>query len=653
MSLVPNYKKIKAVFEDIDRDIVEDENIVIDTIDAKFQERIIQQVEEEYNLSFQFNETKRATMLARLKLYNNQKRNSEAVGDPLMFTVFNTIHASLYTDRLMARWEGRGGDGDEDVEENLNALSDFDYDVMGKDELDYFWNWDAEFFGRGLMLMMDFDRSDGVMAPVPELIDAVTFIRDPRAKSVNGNAQGKGAMRFGGWEVGATYYELKGLPGYFNVGSLRKDKQIRSLMDEAKEARNEAQNRQSNDPNEESLGKYNNYEFQLLNWFTTIKGERYLVTLGNLRTTLVRLIKLPYGRRWPIIDRAFYPMSNDWDGVSIPDLTEDKQRAKAVLLNLGLISAKNDALGQYVYDQIRIKNKNDLNFKNNKFIGVDGPVNNTIAPVQKSTIHQYVNVIMDILDTAAQRATATPEIQQGVPSEQARTLGELNLVSSKVDTRYSMSAKIYGWSERRFWLQWYSQYKLHFKDGIDKKIVRIQGALAPKFRELTRENIVSGTNVDPDLKIESSVVSEAKRVREQQSFSQFASFAIQDPNTNHRFVMKKMAKLNGATKEEVDMIFPSTVDEMQASDENEELNAGKLPKISVNDDHQTHIEVHAKANQTPEAVAHIRAHKKLMVIKRDRPDLFPPKEGLAAPTGPASAGAPAGAPAAASNVRTQ
>ena len=642
MPVTYNYKKIKATFENIDRDIVKDERIVVDTIDDKTQERIIRQVEEEYQLCYPFNEAKRAVMLARLKLYNNQKRDQSTVGDPLMFTVFNTIHASLYTDRLGVAWEGRGGSGDEEIEENLNQLSEFDYDVTGKDELDYYWNWDAEFFGRGLVLQMGFDRSPGVMAPVSELIDAVTFIRDPRAKSVNGNMQGKGAMRFGGWEVGATYYELKGLPGYFNIGSLRKEKHIQSLMDEARQARDEAQNRTTFDPSEEALGKYNNYEFTLLNWFTTIRGERYLVTLGNMRTAIVRLVKIPYnsGKRWPMQDRAFYPMSNDWDGVSIPDLTEDKQRAKAVLLNLGLISAKNDALGQYLYDQTRIKNKNDLNFKNNKFIGVDGRVDNAMQPVQKSTVHQYVNMIMDILDTSAQRATATPEIQQGIPSETQRTLGELNLVSSKVDTRYSMSAKIYGWSERRYWLQWYMQYKLHFKDKIDKKIVRIQGALAPKFREFTRENIISF--VDPDLKVESLVVSEATRVREQQGFSQFASFAIQDPENNRRYIMKHMAKLNGMNKEQINMMFPPTVDEMQATDENDELNASKLPKISVQDNHQEHIEVHNKANQTPEMVAHIRAHKKLMVIKRDRPDLFPPAESpVQAPTGQASAGASA------------
>ena len=165
------FEKLKKEYKEIDRKIVEGDAIVDDKIDTDTQVRIAEQVNEEYDSCIRFNETKRGVNLARLKLYNNQRRLNSAVGDPLMFTTFNTIHASLWTDRLMANWEGRGGEGDEDVEDNLNALSKFDYDVMGKSELDYYWNWDAEFFGRGLILLMEFDRTAGIMAPTPEVLD--------------------------------------------------------------------------------------------------------------------------------------------------------------------------------------------------------------------------------------------------------------------------------------------------------------------------------------------------------------------------------------------------------------------------------------------------------------------------------------------------
>ena len=310
--------------------------------------------------------------------------------------------------------------------------------------------------------------------------------------------------------------------------------------------------------------------------------------------------------------------------MSIPDITEDKQRARAKLLNLGVKSAVIDALPQYMYDRTRIKNKNELNWQSNKFIGVDGRVDNAMMPVQKSVVHQYVNVIMDMLDQSVQRATATPAMQQGVPQNEQKTLGELREVSSNVDTRYGMSAKIFGWSEKRFWRQWYKMYKIYFKDEIDEKVIRIQGPTAAIFRPLTKENIVA--QVDPDVKIESLVISEAKRIREQQSFDQFAVIAIQDPETNRRYMYKKMAKLRGMTKEEIEMLFPPTVDEEQAERENELLNEEELPDIDPRDDHRVHNEIHAKANQNAYTRAHMAMHEQLALEVRNNPELFPSEQ---------------------------
>ena len=619
--------KTKFITEDVDIEVFDDEGKPEEYfLSEKEQAKILRQIESEYQLAFPFTEAKRKVQLNRLKLYNNQRRNDDAAGDPLMFTVFNTIHAALYDDRLMSTFRGRGGQGDEETEENLSALADYDFDLMEKPELDYYWNWDAEFFGRGLVIMMDFERDKPFQCPVPEYTPATTWIRDPKATSVNGDMRGRGAMRFGGREIGLSYWEMKKQPSYFNLHLLQKQKELKSTLDDLRDAHRDAQGLEQYRNKEEDLGKRENYEFSLVEWFTHYKGKKYLFTLGNSRRTLVRAEKIK-SEKWPIIDRAFYPMSSDWDGVSIPDLTEDKQRARAVLLNLGLKSAKKDVLANYLYDSTKITNRNHLNFKTEKFIPVKGPVGDAMQPVQKSTAHQYVNVIMEMLDSAAQRATATPEIQQGVVSNKARTLGELELVSAKVDTRYSMSAKVYGWSERQFWLFWYFGYKTFFKDGIDEKVIRIQGALAPIWRTLTRENIIA--QVDPDVKIESKIISEARRIREQRGFGQYASVALQEPTlppSGRRFILKKLGKLSGMTSEELSFAFPKTGEELHAEDENEVLNLDKKVKISVQDDHLTHLEIHAKANQTPNTIAHVRAHKKALLLVRTRPDLFPPAQ---------------------------
>ena len=93
----------------------------------------------------------------RLRLYNNQKRDKKAVGDTTLFTVHQTILASLYVDRLDATWSAKES-GDEEVAENLNALVENDYDDMEKDISDYDWDWDTLFFGRGLCNLEEYIR---------------------------------------------------------------------------------------------------------------------------------------------------------------------------------------------------------------------------------------------------------------------------------------------------------------------------------------------------------------------------------------------------------------------------------------------------------------------------------------------------------------
>ncbi len=578
---------------------------------------VLRQVEEEYQLCWPHTQAKRIESLRRLKLYNNQKRDKDKVGDPLLFSVFNVVLAALYEDRLSVRFEGRE-EGDDETAENLTATAEFDHGRMEKDEADYEWDWDTGFFGRGLLLLNEFDRSPEMMCPVVEVIDPMLFIRDPRATSVNGNQKGYGAARFYGREVGLSKSEMEEHGSYFNLAYLKKDKDTKNLTNEARQARREAQGLEQSDLKEEALGE--NYEYSLLEWSTHIGGKKYLVTTANNRKLLVRYQELK-GKKWPIIDRVLFPMSHDWDGVSIPDLIEDKQRARSVMINLGMDSAIADLYPMYLFDKNKLKNPNDLDFEFNKWIPVKGDPTKAAYPLQKSLFHNQVNLILNILNTAAEKAVAAPEISQGVQPRQARTLGESELIMAGKGERHSLGARIFGWSDKRFWRQWYWLYKINFKDEIDEKIIRIQGPLAPAWRTLTRENLI--TRIDPDLYVESASIAKAKRREEFQEFSIFSQIAMQDPGTNRRLVLRKMGKILGIKKATMVVMFPATIDEMRAEDENQKINDNKLPQLNALDEDIIHIEFHNRAADTAAKLAHIEAHKQMMMHKKEHPEQFP------------------------------
>lgn len=582
---------------------------------------LIAQIDSEYKVAYDFMKPKLDEWALRLKLYNNQKRDKQAVGDPLMFTAHQTVLASLYSDRLSQEFEARE-EGDEEVADDLNALAQYDYDYMQKDIIDYEWDWDAAFFGRGLLFFSEFDRDQ--MTPVPEVIDPMTFLRDPDAKSVNGDTRGRGAMRFGGRELRMTKNEMRDAKVYFNFEELKNDKKNKSdsILDRGRELRNEAQGH-SNSQIKFVVGE--NETFRIMEWVTTFNNKKVIVGLADDLSKVVRFTELKE-RTWPIIDRPIYPMSHDWDGVSIPDLTEDKQRARAVLQNLGMAGIKAGLHPTYVYNTNKITNKSDLeNIEMNKFIGITGDVNGAIDTVRRDVVKQDAQWILDVLDTAAQRATATPEIQQGVTSEDKRTFGEISLVASKVDTRYSLSAKIFGWSEKRFWIRWYQLYKQNFKEDIDEKTVRIKGSMGSSFRKLTRDNIVMEN--DPDVQVDSRVLSEEKRLQNLQMFRSYmkdlAALALQDANV--RFALKRLGKLSGLTKDEIDRLLPPTYDELKAEDENDDLSSGKIVEVDPSDDDMVHREIHNRAADTPQKYAHMKAHQRNMLLKKEKPEMFPQK----------------------------
>ena len=138
---------------------------------------------------------------------------------------------------------------------------------------------------------------------------------------------------------------------------------------------------------EENLGANAQYDvlfgILILKW--RARSKKVKVWLANERTKVIGLqvVKTVY---WPIIDGPLYPTSHDWDGTSIPDLVEDKQRARAVAQNLGLDAMRADLYPMYIYDSNKITNREDLEFDFNKFVPIDAQnksVGDAIMPLSR------------------------------------------------------------------------------------------------------------------------------------------------------------------------------------------------------------------------------------------------------------------------------
>jgi len=587
---------------------------------------LIKQCESEWNQGWWFMKPKWDEWQKRLQLYNNQKRDKEAVGDTTLFSVFQTILAALYEDRLAASFSPREI-GDDEVAENLDLVADYDYDLMEKDEVDYEWDFEAAFFGRGLLCVSDFDTD--TLTPSPYVWHRMTVVRDPEAGSVNGDRNGRGSSRYIYRELRLTKDDMRlanegdGEDIYFNFEDLKPDSKndtkspLDTYMRETAEASGLG-----------DVAKYSNTEgdnatIRVREGFTRHKGKLCFVTIADNGGRVIRYEELDR-TTIPIVDRVLFPIPNSFDSVSIPDLVEDKQRARAVALNLSLKTVKAGLHPMYLFDKTKIDERTDFNFEFNKFIPTKGNPTGAVVPMQQHRVAADVSYIMDTLDTGAQRATGTPDIKQGSRPDQASTATRDALVAQGSDSRYGLAARIFGWSERRFWQEYYNHLKDYMGDSVDQKVVRVVGALGATWRPFGRKDlIVPEGHPDPDIKIESKAVADARRVNEAQLFRDYLKLAAADPTAQIRSGMRHYGKLIGMKTDLVEQIYPPTIDELRAEEENMMIMEDRKAIVLPEDDHYLHMQIHNKLPDGKYKTAHINAHKKAMIMQKMNPELMP------------------------------
>lgn len=545
------------------------------------------------------------TWIKRLKLYNNQKRDVDAIGDPLLFTNMNSLLAAYVDDQMVVKWRARE-EGDKEAAHLLNLLCAYDYDLMGKEKIDYFQMWDALFFGYGVVELSYFDLEKKI--GVPRLVDPMTFLYDPKCEWTDN-------MRFSGEEIYMTTRELNDKSRRFTEpDKVKTSFTSTDLPNMASQARHLAQGTENVDNKEGDFG--DNTLNKVLVWKTWFDGKRIKAMIANEGNHLLSCETID-GDGWGYSVKEPFPQSHQFAGVSVGDLTEDKQRARSILQNISLKAIQSDLFGRFVYDNLTIKNKAELTqWGINQYIGV--PSNNpaaAISPIHKPNPNVYLlQTMMASMDSAVQRALATPEIQQGVPSSVERSVSETNLVASKSDTRYGLTSKTLMWGEKEFWKQYYFMLKQNFNDEISEKIVRVAGINEDTWRKVRGTDLK--TMEDLDVDIVSRNIEEGKNAKEMGRFLQvmntLASIADADlkPGVKHLF---SLAGIDEGVKKQM---FPLTLDEMIAKRENEMLNLNRLPVISETDNHREHIKVHGEANQTDATFAHVEAHKKTLLLAK-------------------------------------
>jgi len=611
-------------------------------LSASEQEQLLKQVEAEYNLAKElyrqdlkvWDEWLDFYIKQRMSVKEGIQRNDvkgdahkDLLIDNLVYTIHQTILAALYENKITIDFMPMS-DGDYTKVSLLTKVAEYDHDAMELDRMQFDWLWDATFFGRTVVSMKDFDRKN--LMPDPELFDPLTFLRDPKAQSINGDRKGRGQARFFGRFFISTLHKLmqdKGIQGWRdnNEIHIRKVSDYKDL-DETYKLMYKNLVAKGVSPNKAlyttDLGY--NQEYLLIEWFTHWDGKKIgLITTPEFdRIFKVYTMDAP-NDNWLFIDRVFQPIPHKWGGVPVPTTTVDKQLVRTVTFNILLDILSLVAQRPTFVDTTRIVDKSQLYTpETGRIVEVVGPTQGISTTVDLPGVDWgLIGSILNYSDELAQKSLATPEIMQGVLSRKKRPATEIEAMMTNVNTRYKLYVKTIEWSEKRFWQTWYYLYKNNFT-ASDKKFVRIGGALSKETLTISRDDIMPMK--DPDVVIQSSVT---KQLENQAKLASIVNLVLplagQTEDLNKRYIIKKMLEYAGFGASEIEYIVPPTPDELKARSENIALEQNRKVDVDANDDHIAHILEHNKGAQTKEMLAHVGEHLEAIRVAGQQVPMLP------------------------------
>lgn len=571
-----------------------------------------------YNESFYFLQPRKRRQANQIVLLNNLQRGDENIASTLLLTLFNRIMSNLYDDKMQIKFVP-SEELDQKKVASLNILAQNDYREMDKSKLDYDWCWDTLFFGRGYMETLRFDPTRKILQP--HVINPLVFGYDPFFD----NPQD---WRYYWKWITKSSVEVNRLIKAKVITSIKDAKEIPSGIDpylwNYKVIRERAKfvTPQSNDTYEGDIHQileffgYDNDGDKCVYWLDRdfskilyyqkldLKDGDDVIGPGNQVITT--------GSKWPIVVKEAFREPHASVTFSVADLLEDKHRARSVLLNLAFLAAKDKANPLYVYNPDKVKDVTQLFSRQiYQHIPVED-VDKAIAPLNKdSAMDPSLQAFMQMLNAEASdpvgTGTASPQMKKG-----KETATEAAIQQQLNDLAQSLQSKVMQFGEAEFWSHWYQRYKRYTKAG-DEKIATIVGVKGVTFEKIDLGDI--RTKFPPGVLIFSAKDAEYKELVERRDLMQLLpefqqSFTPDGMRNFYKYVF--LPKFQSLDPQTISVLLPDSIDEIKATEENDQLGENKLAQVSPTDNHEQHLAVHYQASNSWAKWIHIQWHEEAL-----------------------------------------
>ena len=556
----------------------------------------LSEIRSKYEESFEFLQARKRRQVQQLVLLNNLNRGDQNIASTLLLSLFNKTLSALYDDKMQIKFLPSQGILQDQIN-SYNSLAQSDYLEMGKAKLDYDWCWDTLFFGRGYLETLRFNKKQKIIEP--SVINPLVFGYDPYFENVQD-------WRYYWKWVTKTKWELKKLIKAGVIDGIKDPKEIptgvdtylwdyRVKRDEAKKGTPMATDTQAGDV------------YQILEFYGyDDKGNKNVVWVDKDFTNKLFQMKLDLedgeqivapdgtsidtGSKWPIVVKEAFREPHSSITFSVADLLEDKHRAKSVLLNLAFIAAKDRANPIYGYNPDKVR---DVTQFFSRQINQHIPMDSIDAAWPLSKEDPMSAGLINFITMLQQEANAPVGTGVALQPETGgqETATEVAITQQLNDMAQSLQSKVMQFGEAEFWSHWFHRYK-KYGEELGSKMANIVGVKGVKTEEIQLSDFK--TDFPPGVLVYSAKEAEFKELVLRRDlinlYPQLAQTLGPDGmrNFNKHIFFPKFLQDPSL----IDIMFPETLDEMRAQEENEMLKENKYPQVSQTDDHTAHIYIH-------------------------------------------------------------
>ena len=237
---------------------------------------------------------------------------------------------------------------------------------------------------------------------------------------------------------------------------------------------------------------------------------------------------------------------------------------------------------------------------------------NTMSPELMTFINMLTQEANEPIGTGQ---TLQPEQKSDVTATKSAIDQQLS------DVAQSLQSKVMQFGESDFWSQWFHRYARHAKELKEKtaNIIGVKG-VDSQIIDLS----VFNADFPPGVMVYSAKEAEYKDLVKRRDYMNLYPNLMQslDADGMRNFNKHIFFPLFLQDPSLIDIMFPKTLDEIQATAENEQMAKGTMPDVQETDNHTTHIYTHMMVMpKTWELWYHLEWHQKLLAEqKKQNPD---------------------------------